>query len=196
MRSFVVSLAALLLAPLLVAAGVLTSARPPASLAAAEATGAITGQVVWCAPLPVGLADPAESGVAPEPSLPVAPEGELRPEPEPAWPVPGRPWPRPIPAGAVLVAVQGTALAARTDEHGRFRIEGVPVGQYLTVGAGPAAGRSAAIALRPNVYLAAAGAVVDLGQLQLGAPCRYPPVPYAVPGTPPAEGEPEPEEGP
>jgi hypothetical protein len=107
-------------------------------------------------------------------------------------PIPRPPIPRPIPAGAALVAVQGTALGARTDENGRFRIDGVPVGQYLTVAAGPVGDVSTAIALRPNVLIRDAGQVVDLGRLYLGQPCRTSPWPLgAAEGAAPAgEGAP------
>src|SRR5687768_9656934 len=115
--------------------------------ASAAASGSVSGQVVWCSPVPVAfgtaqaeegsampLPAPAESS-APE-TLKVAPglASERMPDGGIIRPI-RPPVPRPIPAGAVLVAVQGTALSARTNENGSFRIEGVPVGQYLTVAA-------------------------------------------------------------
>lgn len=199
----------LLGAALLAVAGVLAVPRAALSVAAAS-TGVVVGQVVWCAPLPVpyGVAPGAfgaEGGAeaipetvpegAPEPGPEVLPDrGGVRPVPVPR---PGVP--RPIPAGAVLVAVQGTSLSARTDEGGRFRIEGVPIGQYLTVAAGPVRGAATAIAIRPNVYLREAGQTFSVGRLSLGQQCAFAgPVPYAVPGapsmTPDAPGL-EPEEG-
>ena len=87
-----------------------------------------------------------------------------------------------IPAGAVLVAVQGTSLSARTGEDGKFRIDGVPVGQFLTVASGPVAQMNGAVAMRPNVQVKSAGTPVDIGLLTLSQPCGYyGPVPYAVP---------------
>jgi hypothetical protein len=74
----------------------------------------------------------------------------------------------------VLVAVQGTSLNARTDESGKFRLDGVPVGQYLTVGAGPVSGLTNAMVLRPNVFVSGSGQSVDLGMLSLGQPCGFP----------------------
>ena len=76
-----------------------------------------------------------------------------------------------IPAGAVLVAVQNTALSARTDEAGRFAIENVPAGTYLTVAAGPVAQMNGAFALRPNMRVPSAGATIDVGSLTLSQPC-------------------------
>jgi hypothetical protein len=99
------------------------------------------------------------------------------------------PFPRFIPAGAVLVAVQGTGLSARTDENGRFRIDNVPSGQYWTIAAGPVRGATVA---QPNVVVADAGQTVDMGRLTLGTFCGGGPVPYAVPG---AEGAPQPDAG-
>jgi hypothetical protein len=72
-----------------------------------------------------------------------------------------------VPAGAVLVAVQGTSLSTRTDEAGRFRLENVPSGTYYTVAAGPVANTSAAAAWRPNV-VTTAGQSADVGTLTLG----------------------------
>ena len=113
---------------------------------------------------------PGTSGVIPAPGIPI------RPIP---WP-----YPRLIPAGAVLVAIQGTNLSARTDDQGRFSIENVPVGQYLTVAAGPVQSVTAAVSIRPNVFLQNGGQTVDLGRLYLGQVYSYyGPVPYgAAPG--------------
>lgn len=155
------------------------------------------------APVPrLGPADAGSGpGVAPGAPQP-APDVSILPQgPKPEFPVPGQqgpgvgimvpdqqgpggvapsiypvpiPSPRPIPAGAVLVAVQGTSLNARTDESGQFRLDGVPVGQYLTVGAGPVKGISSAMVVRPNVFIAGSGQSVDLGTLSLGQPCGFP----------------------
>jgi hypothetical protein len=95
-----------------------------------------------------------------------------------------RPIPVPVnglPAGAVLVAVQSTAISGRTDEAGKFTLSGVPAGQYMTVAAGPVAESISASAERPNVFVGG-GQSVDIGTLSLGGggpfaygfPCRYP----------------------
>jgi len=180
----------------------------PLAVSAAPGTGSITGQVVWSSsgPVPYGVAVPGQSsagqatpgGVDPDHYAPGAsPDGAsnagpgaVAPEvaggiPVPGLPVRPGPAPRPIPAGAVLVAVQGTALSARTDERGRFRIDNVPTGQYLTVAAGPVAGVAAAASMRPNVFIRSAGDTVDVGRLYLGQSYHpyYGPVPYgATPG--------------
>ncbi|MBI2862811.1 MAG: carboxypeptidase regulatory-like domain-containing protein [Chloroflexi bacterium] len=179
---------------------------PPAS--AQTGVGSITGQVVWNSPMPMPYGGPAQSGTAapgelsPDANPETAPEDppEASPEmtsppatgampapgvqvyPAPMPPIPIRPpAPRLIPAGAVLVAVQGTALSARTDENGRFRIEGVPAGQYWTVAAGPVRGTNSAFVLRPNVTVQA-NKTSSLGILYLGQPYdSYVPVPYAAP---------------
>lgn len=172
---------------LLAAVGVFAVARglTPASAASG---GTITGQVVWCSPVPYALGVPgATDGGTVPPSLtvtpidPIAPT-EIKPGVTPAI-APLRPFPMPrlIPAGAVLVAVQGTSLSARTGEDGRFVIEGVPAGQYLTVAVGPVAKMNGAVASRPNVFLTE-GQKSDVGQFSLSQPCNYyGPVPYAVP---------------
>jgi hypothetical protein len=93
----------------------------------------------------------------------------------------------------VLVAVQGTGLSARTDEDGRFRIEGVPTGLYWTVAAGPVRGTTTAVAVRPNVFVRDAGQTVDLGLMPLGQTWSYGVMPYGVaPGAAEASPEPEP----
>ncbi|MBI4493644.1 MAG: carboxypeptidase regulatory-like domain-containing protein [Chloroflexi bacterium] len=197
-----------LLAAALVAAGGLSALPRPAGPAVAAAAGVVTGVVTWCAPLPVPYGAPTQPGMAPE----AAPNGssELAPEASPeaapemmpdasGFAMPGvRPIaPRLIPAGAVLVAVQGTALSARTDENGRFRIEGVPAGQYLTIAAGPVRQISTAIAVRPNVFIQDTGQTVDVGRLSLGQQCGYGgPIPYAVPGASGAEPGVQPEGSP
>ncbi len=169
--------------------------RSGPSVAAAAATGAVVGRVVWCVPLPLPYGAPggeavpetgAEGipGTGPDAVPPMPPEpAEVAPDVRGARPVPAPPILWPIPAGAVLAAIQGTSLSARTDETGRFRIEGVPVGQYLTLAAGPVRGASTAIAVRPNVFLRDAGQVFSVGRLSLGQPCNaYGPVPRAGPG--------------
>ena len=178
----------------LTTATVLALAGIPA-MATAEG-GSVTGRIVWCAaaPIPLGAAVPGvtEGGAPPAPVLgSVAPQltqppGPAAPDqqaPAPGVSVPDQPGPggvalqiyprpfpspKPIPAGAVLVAVQGTSLNTRTDESGQFRLDSVPVGQYLTVGAGPVSGLSTAVIVRPNVFVSASGKSVDLGTLTLG----------------------------
>ena len=191
-----------ILAAAVVAAGAFALAQHPVSATAASGTGTITGRVVWNSPLvvPYGATTPGAPGIAvPDQAVPEE-DPESAPEALPdmapnagggiARPgIPIRPIPRPrlIPAGAVLVAVQGTDLSARTDDQGRFRIDNVPAGQYLTVAAGPAAGVSAAIAIRPNAYVQE-GRTVSLGTMYLGQSYSYGyPVPYPMaPGA--AEG--------
>ncbi|MDQ3811846.1 MAG: carboxypeptidase-like regulatory domain-containing protein [Chloroflexota bacterium] len=148
--------------------------------AAQAAAGSVTGRVVWgpclrSLPLPV----PAEGAEAPEGAQPERPEpGEQRIPPDFVRP------PRfgGLPAGAVLVAVQGTSISTRTDDAGRFSLSGVPAGQYLTVAAGPVADSNAATAARPNV-LVNGGQSVDIGVLSLGGPtsfgvgCAFPSMP-------------------
>ena len=129
--------------------------------------------------------DPPEASpdITSPPATGAMPAPGVRVYPDPWPPIPIRPPVlRPIPAGAVLVAVQGTALSARTDENGRFRIEGVPVGQYWTVAAGPVRGTNSAFVLRPNVAVQA-DKTSSLGVLYLGQPYySYVPAPYAAPG--------------
>lgn len=202
MKPWHFALAGLMLVPL--ALGLLTAFPRVAATtpATAQGTGSITGQVVWCAPFPIRAgvpgAAPAESGVATQEGPAVAivpgqeglapgqrpevqPDGTVRPGPIPI-PIPRPVPPRPIPAGAVLVAVQNTSLSARTDEGGNFRIDGVPIGQYYTVAAGPVQNAPAAVGMRPNVYVASSGATVNLGQMSLGGPCPFGPLPLGVPG--------------
>ncbi len=147
------------------------------SLASAQAgAGTLTGRVVWgtvirC-PLPAG-ADAAEGAV---PAASPAESASRAPGTDSTTPGVVRPVrPMPLPAGAVLVAVQGSTASARTDESGRFSIENVPAGQYLTVAAGPVTSAGNAFALRPNV-MASAGRVLDVGTLYLsstGYHCGY-----------------------
>jgi hypothetical protein len=140
--------------------------------AAQSDSGTVTGRVLWGAciraiPLPAPNADqPAAS--------PDAAQNGSRPIP-PVAPSTG------LPAGAVLVAVQNTSVNARTDETGRFTLNGVPAGQYLTVAAGPVADSLSAVAARPNVFVTG-GQSMDIGTLSLGGmpsgtlPCRVPPI--------------------
>ena len=91
-----------------------------------------------------------------------------RPAPRSSRPPGSRPTPIDgLPAGAVLVAVQNTAISGRTDETGRFSLSGVPAGQYLTVAAGPVANELSAVAERPNVFVNG-GETVEIGTLRLG----------------------------
>ncbi|MGI9146373.1 MAG: hypothetical protein ACR2IK_07490 [Chloroflexota bacterium] len=163
---------------------------------AQSATGTVTGRVVWGAcirgiPLPMLPSGQAQSGtaVAPDGS---APEAQIAPGSRP-MPVNG------LPAGAVLVAVQNTAISARTDEAGKFTLGGVPAGQYMTVAAGPVADSVSATADRPNV-LVSGGQSADIGTLSLGGSggpyagaCRFPTgvdgsMPMSPP-TPPSPGD-------
>ena len=149
---------------------------------AQPATGTVTGRVMWGAcirgiPLPA-TADGSQD--QPAPGVPIRPV-----------PVP----PNGLPAGAVLVAVQNTAISARTDESGRFTLSGVPAGQYLSVAAGPVANQVVAVAQRPNVFVDG-GATQDIGTLSLGGatPCRFP---LGVPdGSAAPSDAPTPTEGP
>jgi hypothetical protein len=77
-----------------------------------------------------------------------------------------------LPAGAVLVAVQGTSISTRTDEAGRFTLGGAPSGQFLMVAAGPVADSNVAVAARPNVMVTG-GQTTDLGTLSLGGASPY-----------------------
>jgi hypothetical protein len=163
---------------------------------AQSATGTVTGRVLWGScirgiPLPMtpgsGQAQPG-TAVAPDAS---APDAQIAPGSRP-MPANG------LPAGAVLVAVQNTAISARTDEAGKFTLSGVPAGQYMTVAAGPVADSVSAIAERPNVFVSG-GQSVDVGTLSLGgsgAPpfaiaCRFQPgVDGPMPGGAPSTTSP------
>jgi hypothetical protein len=171
---------------------------------AQSATGTVTGRVVW---------GPCIRGIP----LPLTPEGQTQPatpgapnaQPAPGQPIPvpgpGQPIPATgLPAGAVLVAVQNTAINARTDEAGRFSLSGVPAGMYMTVAAGPVANSVSAIAERPNVFVNG-GQSVDVGTLSLGGPttlaiaCRFVPGVGAATGaepTTPDTGTPPPSDVP
>jgi len=192
MQRRLIMLAAAMLAPLVVAITFLPRDGGAAAVVA-QGTGTVTGQVIWCTPLlvRVGVAG-AETAVASEGVAAVAPEaqpdGTVRPPGPVPIPLPRPTPPRPIPAGAVLVAVQNTSLNARTDEGGSFRIEGLPVGQYFTVAAGPVRNAPTATGIRPNVIVTSAGETVNLGQIGLGGPCFFGPVPLGAPGA--AEGQP------
>jgi hypothetical protein len=148
---------------------------------AQSATGTISGRVVW-GPCIRGIPLPAapDAQGAPGQAMPDSGQPQIQPMPIPA---------SGLPAGAVLVAVQNTAISARTDEAGKFTLSGVPAGQYLTVAAGPVANASSAVAERPNVYVNG-GESVDVGTLSLGGPtaplaiaCRVLPGVDAAPGS-------------
>ena len=151
---------------------------------AQSATGTISGRVVWGAcirGIPLPMTPDAQGGQA-QPGAPASPDGQVQPQPMPV-PVTG------LPAGAVLVAVQNTAVSTRTDEAGRFTLSGVPAGQYMTVAAGPVANATSATAERPNVFVNG-GQSVDVGTLSLGGgpgslgfPCRVVPGVGAPSGT-------------
>ena len=160
--------------PALLVLGALGWVLTVQSATAQSATGTVTGRVLWGSCL---RAIP----------LPMTPEAQAQPDAMPEvqiQPGPGvRPIPQPInglPAGAVLVAVQNTAVSARTDEAGRFILSGVPAGQYMTVAAGPVANSLSATAGRPNVFVTS-GQSLDIGTLTLGGgsplggiACRFP----------------------
>jgi hypothetical protein len=140
--------------------------------AAQEATGTITGRVLWGAciraiPLPA-----SPDGAFATPAVPDSSDGQAAPGRRQV-PASG------LPAGAVIVALQNTSIGARTDESGRFTLSDVPVGQYFTVAAGPVANSLTAIAERPNVIVSA-GQSFDVGTLSLGGQsagltCRFQP---------------------
>jgi hypothetical protein len=156
---------------------------------AQSGTGSITGRVLWgnCIrniPLP---ATPDAQG------QPGAPAPDLQPQPGQPLPTSG------LPAGAVLVAVQNTAISARTDEAGKFSLTGVPAGQYLTVAAGPVANAASAVAERPNVFVSG-GDTLDIGTLSLGGgvgpvgiPCRVLPGVQSAPGGDTGQPSPSPD---
>lgn len=151
----------------LAAAGLLSG-----GVSAQAGTGTVTGTVVWCqgrfGPMPMGP-DGATPGAQADPLQKEGPQTQ-RPMPlDGQVPDVMRPFTRRLPAGAVLVAVQGTAVSTRTDDQGRFTLSGVPAGQYLTVAAGPVGPTGVATAIRPNV-LVAAGDTLDLGTLAMASP--------------------------
>jgi hypothetical protein len=167
--------------PIVGAVVILTSVVFAAGATAQSASGTVTGRVLW-------------SGCLRAIPLPASPDAQAQ-TPEGAQPGPGlRPIPGPtngLPAGAVLVAVQNTGVSARTDEGGRFKLEGVPAGQYMTVAAGPVAESLVATAERPNVFVNG-GQSMDIGTLSLGGTstgvqCRFPVGINAVPGA--AQGD-------
>jgi hypothetical protein len=119
-------------------------------VSAQSASGTITGRVLW---------GPCIRAI-PLPAAPAVPDAQAQPQPAPGQT-------NGLPAGAVLVAIQNTAISARTDEAGRFTLSGAPAGQYLTVAAGPVADSVFAMAERPNVFVNG-GQSVDLGTMSLG----------------------------
>lgn len=191
MRVLTQAISAMVIGSLLVV-GMVALPRQMLPIAAAQGTGSVTGQVVWCALLPVSYGVQGASGleVAPHavPDETQLDSTEMQPEVAPGSgirpiPVPRPRLPRPIPAGAVLVAVQGTNLSARTDENGQFRIDGLSVGQFLTIAAGPVRGAATAISVRPNVLIREAGQTFNAGRMSLGQNCpQYGGVVPAVPG--------------
>lgn len=177
------------------------------SVAGAQAgTGTVTGTVAWpaCIAVPQGApgavpgappdnaGSPAPDTTAPSGSATAGPADQSGAQPSTVYPVPGPgivPAPsRPIPAGAVLVAVQDTTINTRTDETGKFTLGSVPSGQYWVVAAGPVQ-ETRAWSLQPNVQVGA-GQTMDLGTMVLGTPayplaCRGP-VPF--PAAPQSQG--------
>jgi hypothetical protein len=132
------------------------------SATAQSATGTVSGRVLWGSCIR-GIPLPITPDAQAQPGAPDSADGQAtpgRPRPVPA-PING------LPAGAVLVAVQNTAISARTDEAGRFSLSGVPAGQYMTVAAGPVADSLNATAERPNVFVSG-GQSLDIGTLALG----------------------------
>lgn len=176
-------------AGLLVGGGGLVAGLSGPRVAAQSGTGTVTGQVLWCPSMPYPYPYPLpltpdgtpaggwSPGVAPEmvpdPAT-VAPDGVVRPSPIPRRPI------KAFPAGAVLVAAQGTSVSTRTDENGRFALTGVPAGPYFTIAAGPVTGTSGASAQRVNVQVSAQESV-ELGVLFL-APESGCAIARAVPG--------------
>ena len=154
-------------APALLVLGSLALALTVQGATAQSATGTVTGRVLWgscvrAIPLPMAPDAQVQPGaVEGMPGVQVQPGPGIRPFPPQPQPVTG------LPAGAVLVAVQNTAVSARTDEAGRFSLTGVPAGQYMTVAAGPVANSLSATAARPNVFVAG-GQSLDIGTLALG----------------------------
>jgi hypothetical protein len=160
---------------------VLASLAFAANAATAQSsTGTVSGRVLWGScirgiPLPMTPGGPPQPGAIVPPDVQIAPDAQIAPGSRPV-PVNG------LPAGAVLVAVQNTAISARTDEAGKFTLSGVPAGQYMTVAAGPVADSLSATAERPNVFVSG-GQSVDVGTLSLGGSgatpfsiaCRLPP---------------------
>jgi hypothetical protein len=153
------------------------------SATAQSASGAVTGRVIWgpcIRGIPLPMTPDAQGQVTPE--NPVMPDGQVRP-----LPVPVPALATGLPAGAVLVAVQNSAVNARTDEAGRFTLSGVPAGQYLTVAAGPVANSASATAAMPNVFVNG-GQSVDIGTLSLGGPTPLAMACRIVPGVGAATG--------
>jgi hypothetical protein len=141
-------------------------------VSAQGATGTITGRVLW-------------GNCIRAIPLPAAPDAQGQAQPTIPQPAPTT---QGLPAGAVLVAVQNTAVSARTDEAGSFTLSGVPAGQYLTIAAGPVANAISAIAERPNVFVSG-GQSMDVGTLMLGGSpgpigiaCRVLPPVVGAPG--------------
>lgn len=164
-------------AGLLLAGGGLVATLGGTRAVAQSGTGTVTGQVLWCPSMPIypypyplpltpdgvpaeGVSPGAAPEVVPEPGTAVAPDGVVRPSPIPRRPI------KAFPAGAVLVAAQGTSVSTRTDENGRFSLTGVPAGPYFTIAAGPVTGTSGASAQRVNVQVSAQESV-ELGVLFL-----------------------------
>jgi hypothetical protein len=161
------------------------------AVGAQSGAGTVNGRVVWGSclriPLPMGpsgtgsvapgdvtTSGPADAMPATPPDVstlqPGGPSGQPG-SPDSPMPVPGIVRPgviRSVPAGAVLVAIQNTAISARTDEAGRFSLSSVPAGQYFTVAAGPVANATSATAQRPNVFVSG-GQSVEVGTLVLGS---------------------------
>jgi hypothetical protein len=188
----------------LIGAGVLVVLTMAAPRAGAQGgMGTVTGQVVWgsCLPGPLSAvpgangaspASPSDAGqtMAPTPDAGSAASdaastasGAAQPAAGNGQVVPAPGLGRRLPAGAVLVALEGSSVSTRTDESGHFSLDNVPTDTYWLLAAGPVSGVAGASSMRPNVIVQS-GQTLDLGILVLGAPtgagCRYPLAPQGV----------------
>jgi hypothetical protein len=134
------------------------------SLASAQSapTGTLTGRVIFCRalPRPAAMADSSD-----------ATPGYNRRLPSPLE----------MPVPDMQLSVQGTGVAAATDDTGAFMLTGVPTSQPLTLLAQPVSG-PLLVLNAPSPSLAD-GQTVDLGTLTLGdcpaAPASFTPQPDA-----------------
>ncbi len=176
-------------------AGAMVAVTVAAPGAVAQAgTGTVTGQVVWgsCLPGPLSAvpgaapASPSNAGPpTPQASDTAAAAGSAaQPAVGQGQVVPAPGLGRRLPAGAVLVALEGSSVSTRTDESGRFSLDNVPTDMYWLLAAGPVSGVAGASTMRPNVMVQA-GQTLDVGVLALGVSsgggCRFPQAPGVVP---------------